>query len=237
MSLDMTKVIDKLKPIEKRRNEAEAYFRIRENYQKKAIQFDFSIKSKLCYNKLNFEEKMISKTSSLLKKLTEIDPHFLSQITHKLNKSIDEQSQTEEDEFQMMIGKISKLESKNDKLLIKNQNYKKEIGVAQQEITNLRLYISKLEKENKSNLDSLDKLLKENSSLLKHLNEYKIKDNEANEKLVKTEKIIEDYNDMKNLIEERVNIDKENKKLIDNQDSTIKTKYSSHIFGLVYYEV
>ena len=63
MSLDMTKVIDKLKPIEKRRNEAEAYFRIRENYQKKAIQFDFSIKSKLCYNKLNFEEKMISKTS------------------------------------------------------------------------------------------------------------------------------------------------------------------------------
>ena len=85
MSLDMSKVIDKLKPIEKRQKEAEAYFKTREKYEKKVMQFDYTIKSKLYEKKssLGVDEKIISKTSTLIKKLLELDPKAFALINDK----------------------------------------------------------------------------------------------------------------------------------------------------------
>ena len=111
MSLDLTNVIDKLKPIEKNQKEPESYFRTRENYEKKLLLFDYSIKSKLYDNKKNtrVEENLISQTSSLLKKLMLIDPSILSQISQKFNNIMEGQTQTEdEDESQINITKIRK---------------------------------------------------------------------------------------------------------------------------------
>lgn len=239
MSLDVTKVIDKLKPIEKRQKEAEAYFKKRDKYERKVMQFDYSIKSKLYEKKTNcgIEEKVISQTSSLLKKILEIDPKIFSQIKQKYDTMSEGQTQTDEDEHQSMIQKITKLETENEKLLKKNQKYKKEIILSNQEVANQKSYISKLEKENNCSLDSIEKFSKEIEIYKNQICEYSNRVKDANEKDTNTEKINEEYNNMKSLIEERINIENERHKLQEMQDLKMRTNYSKHLFGLVYYDV
>ena len=239
-SLDITKVFDKLKPIEKRQKEAEAYFRNREKLEKKVMEFDYSIKSKLFEKKTNFDfdENLISKTSAILKKILEINPQNLFQISYQSSeKSIEISTQTEDDEFQTFLNKVNKLEEENEKLLKKNQKYIKEIEVCNKEIVNLRSFISKLEKDNKNSLESIEKLKKENEIYITQNNSYSNKIKESNDKNEKTENLIEEYNNMKSLIEERINIENERQKLNENQDLKMRNKYSTHIYGLVYFDV
>ncbi len=239
MSLDMTKVIDKLKPIEKRQKDAEAYFRNREKYEKKFMQFDFSIKSKLFDKKTKegIEEKMVSKTSALIKKLLELDPKVFSQLNQNLGEFTDHTTQTEEDEFQIIMTKVNNLEAENEKLKKKSQKYKKEVGVTNQEVTNLKAYISRLEREGKQAADTIDKLSKDNELLNTKVSDLSAKLNEANDKLAKNEKMTEQDNQMKTLIEERINIENEKHKVQENKETKIKQKYSNHLYGLLYYDV
>jgi chromosome segregation ATPase len=239
MSLDMTKVIDKLKPIEKRQKDAEAYFRNREKYEKKFMQFDFSIKSKLFDKKTKegIEEKMVSKTSALIKKLLELDPKVFSQLNQNLGEFTDHTTQTEEDEFQIIMTKVNNLEAENEKLKKKSQKYKKEVGVTNQEVTNLKAYISRLEREGKQAADTIDKLSKDNELLNTKVSDLSAKLNEANDKLAKNEKMTDQYNQMKTLIEERINIENEKHKVQENKETKIKQKYSNHLYGLLYYDV
>ena len=58
-----------------------------------------------------------------------------------------------------------------------------------------------------------------------------------NEKYIKTENLIDEYNNMRSLIEERINIESDKQKLQDKEDLKMRKKYSQHVYGLVYYNV
>ena len=139
----------KLEVLQKRQLSSQQYFNKKENYTKMTNFIDSSLKSKVKSDKQNseFNDKVITKLSNLLKNLTIAEDKNLMNVNAFLTKKADNFSQTEGDDIELNLKKFQELEKENERNIQKMQKNKKDLEVKIKENEDLTDFNEKIKKE------------------------------------------------------------------------------------------
>lgn len=244
MNLANSKIIEdaarKLQQIERGQKQAEKYFKEREVYEVKLKKIETNLKRKINGDKKSlsgFEEKTFDKIENLLQILSSLDPNILEKINQIRNEKVSEYVQTDKEETEALKEKLTNVEKKNEKYIMKKNELKKDLAVAKTEIENLKIFNEKLSKENKllhNNMEETNIAKKEIDNKFQEI----LKENiELKERLKKYEQNLKEYEELKKYMEEQLQIEKESVEEEEKTRSKVLKHYKGSIELLSYFKL
>jgi chromosome segregation ATPase len=229
----------KLEKFEKCQKRAEKYFQDRERFEKVLGKMETNLKEKIQLDKkikMGLNETTLEKIQMLLKSLSTLDVDILKHFSEK-QMSVNKEIQTDQDEAKALRDNFNNLEKENEKMKHKINKYKSEIENLASEANSLRDINTKLQKENADLKESLEETSKVKNKLEIKIKEENKKTELLNSEIKKNEDIIKEYHEMKSLMAEKFQVEREKLEIEEKRKKNILEFFRGDIKVLVYLKV
>jgi chromosome segregation ATPase len=238
-SIDNSKILEeavkKLEILEQKQKRSEMTVKQKERYDNTLKSMEAQLKRRVQLDRLislGINENTISQIELFIRNISNVNLESLKKLGNisKSNKDV----QTEADDIDKIKNGLQELEKENVELNEKKQKYKKEVDSIKAELKEYKENNEKLLKENKHLNYNLEELNNEKLSL-----EIKVKDiNREKESLLeqikKMEKINSDYNDLKKIMEEKIQNDREKVELEDRSRNNLIELFRGNVKVIIY---
>jgi chromosome segregation ATPase len=242
-NLDNNKIIEeaakKLEKFEKGQKRAEKYFQDRDKLERIFGKIETNLKEKIQLEKkikLGFCNNTLDQIQLLLQSLSGLNGDVLKQISEK-QITVNKEVQTDQDDSKILRDNFQILEKENEKIKQKIQKYKNEQEALSSEVNSLKELNLKLQKENTDLNQNLEEMTKNKNKLESKIKIDVKKIESQNSEISKNEGIIKEYHEMKNLMAEKFQVEREKLEIEEKRKKNILEFFKGDIKVLVYLKV
>jgi hypothetical protein len=238
-SIDNSKILEeavkKLEILEQKQKLSEYTNKQKEQYEAAFKKMETQLKRKVQVDRIvttGLNETTIQQMELFFKNLSNINVEVLKKAGNLQQNN--QEVQTEQEDLGKLKSNINNLEKENEELKQKKEKYKKDIELLKNELREFKENSEKLMKENKNLTFNLEELNNVKINLESKLKESAKEKDELVEKLKKTDSIIVDYNKLKDIMEEKIQCEREKVELEDRSRHNFIELFRGNIKLLVY---
>ena len=209
----------KLIPIAKRQEMYDKYFGPKRQKEKNLLKIEEYFKKKISEdikNKLGLEDKSLDKIQKILFAISKLNSSNIAMLDSQFSEKNECEIQTEENDYSLLIQKVSLLEKEKEKLLIEKSEFEKENEILKKQNIDLKNENDKFLKEIrflKNSINELNNLKSDSEKNFQNLKNENIKFQNQN---ISLQKKIDDLTKLKKQFEEKSEIKKNKKEIMKN---------------------